>query len=153
MPADATIVALRKDVAKALREKAWSQEFEPVESYTARIQLEEVEQLKVTVMKAEWGIDTDNRTEWENDYAIDIGIQYRAKAALGVEAIEKFDALMLLEQEFVEYFQENRAGTADAPLMSVAVGPGGNGQPYIPDFIETLNQFTAVVRLTFRKWR
>ena len=153
MPADATIVALRKDVTKALKDKAWCQQFIPEQKYVARIDLEEVDQLKVTVMKAQWGIDTDNRADWENEYDIDIGIQYRANPAKGVEATDKFDELMLLVQEIAEYFQDTRPTIADCPLMTIGVGPGGNGQPYIPDHIETLNQFTAVVRLTFRKWR
>jgi hypothetical protein len=61
--------------------------------------------------------------------------------------------LMLLEQEIAEYFQDIRATVSDCPLIDISLGPGGSGQPYIPDHIDTLNQFTAVVRLTFRKWR
>jgi hypothetical protein len=152
MPADATIVTLRKDVATALETKGpWSQSFERVHQlYVPKVELEEVDHLRVTVAKAGWLIEQDNRAEWANDYQIDVAIQYRTKAAYGsTEATGKYDEMMLLQQEFAEYFQDNRPTYADCPLMEIEF-PNG---PYVPDHIERLNQFTGVIRLTFQKWR
>lgn len=152
MPADATIVALRKGVTQALEKKQFSQQFKPEQKYLARRELEDTDQLHVTVMMAQWEMGLDNRAEWVNDYQLFIGIQYRAKANKGIEDTEKFDELMLLEQEITKHFHDVRETFSDAPLVDIALGPDGNGSPYIPEDIDKLNQFTAVVVLTFRKW-
>lgn len=152
--AQAAIVQVAEDVVEQINKKqgGWSQKFNAVRRYRFKSQLEETDQIIVQVGMVAWRAAPDNRTDWSHEFDIDIGIQWRADAKAGDQATEKFDELMKLLEEMSDYWEATRPSAADCPLIHIAFGAGGD-QPYIPDHIESLNQFTGAVRLTFQKLR
>lgn len=154
MPADATIVALRKDVAQVLRDKEFGQPFTVRETYTFQETIEATDHLNLLVGFASWSIEQATRSTRWHDYEIDVGAQYRVKADQGPsDPLEKFDAMMLLLQEIGDYFWTSRPTLSDCFLTAVNVGGPNPGQPYVPQHLFSNNQFTGVLRLAFRKER
>lgn len=152
--AKAAIVQLADDVVDQLNKKqgGWSVGFKAERKYLPKLDLEDVDQLKVLVAMAAWRVAPDNRTDWEHEFDIDIGLNYRAKPSAGDQATEKFDEVLNLAQEITDYWEETRPTVADCPLARVAFGAGSD-QPYLQERIETLNQITSIIKLTFWKLR
>lgn len=152
--AKAAIVQLADDVVDQINKKqgGWEQSFQAERKYQPKAQLEDVDQLKVTVAISAWRVAPDNRTDWAHEFDIDIGFQFRAGPKTGNEATQKFDDLMRLVEQVSDYWEITRPTVADCPLMGIAFGAGGD-QPYIAEHIEKFNQFTSIIRLTFWKLR
>lgn len=152
--AKAVIVTLADEVTADLNKKAggWSQSFKAERKYVPKKELEATDVLTVQTAIAAWRVSPDNRTEWEHEYDIDIGLMYRANEKAGDQATAKFDELLLLVQQIADHYQDTRPTLADCPLTNIQFGAGA-GQPYFAEHIEQLNQFTSVIRLTFTKWR
>lgn len=151
--ADAAIVTVAKAVVEDLNTAGrWSQQFAAVRRYKPKATFEELNTLNVQVALAAWRTSPDNRTDWEHEFEIDIGFMYRADANEGDQAIDAFDKVILLVEEVVDYFQLNRPSQGDCPLRSVSLGTGGD-QPYLPDHIESNNQISSIIKLTYWKLR
>jgi diaminopimelate decarboxylase len=99
-----------------------------------------------------WIKAVDSRSEWKHDYTIAIGLHYRANPKAVDQAKEKFDTFLKLVEEISDHYEDTRPTVADCVLMTVEFG-GGTGLPYAHEVIETQNQFTSVIHLTFRKYR
>lgn len=152
--ADALPVQLWKDITDQLNTKqgAWSLPFTAKRYYQPKTKLEETDQVVVQTAFAAWRVAPDNRTDWEHQYDIDIGVMLRPKATAGDQPHDKYDACLKLAEEITDYWEDTRPTIADCPLTAIAFGPAGDA-PYIPEHIETHNQFTTVIRLTFQKLR
>lgn len=150
----ADIVALADEVAKDLSQRSagWSQSFVAKRKYLPKVNLTDTDNLHVTVAISGWRKSPDSRSEWEHQFDVDIGIQFRASEKSAEEATEKFDALLLLAQQIGDTYEDARPTIADAVLTVVEYG-GPTGLPYLPSHIEENNQFTGVIRLTFTKYR
>ena len=149
--ATSKLVTLAEEVKDTLNAKTWSMDFKATRTYKPNPKLEDTDQLTVLVAMPATRMSPDNRTEWTYEHDIDIGILFRAKPSAG-DAMESFDSCLKLQEEIADYYRELRPAIADMPLIRVAFGAGAD-QPYIPDHINELNQFTGVIRLTFREWR
>lgn len=151
----AAIITLADNVADDLNNKqgGWSQSFTAERVYYPKVDLDDTDRLKVHVGAAAWRKAADNRDESAHDFDIEIGVQYRASENAASQAKQRFDELMILVEEISDYYESTRPTLADYVLTDVNFGPGGSGQPYIPEHVEQFNQFTGVIRLTFRKWR
>jgi hypothetical protein len=149
--AKAKLVVLADEVADTLTDKTWTLPVKAKRTYKPNTKLEDADQLTVLVAMPATRMVPDNRTEWSYEHDIDIGILYRADPNAG-EATAKFDECLKLQEEIADYYREQRPTIADMPLIRVAFGAGAD-QPYIPEHINDLNQFTGVIRLTFREWR
>lgn len=148
--AKAKILVLADDVVNVLNGKQWELQFAPAERlYAPSEKLEETDSIKVTVMPSGMTKNLDNRVEWTRDYAIDIGVQYRARPE-HTERTARFDDCLRLTEQIADYYDQTRASVADMPLTAVEFG-GPTGLPYFPQHITELHQFTGVVRLTFRE--
>ncbi len=150
----AVIVQLADDVVDQLNAKqgGWSMQFEAERKYQPKIELEDTDQLKTSVLMGAWRVAPDNRTDWEHEYEIHIGLQYRPSPKAGDQAIAKLDDVLALAEEITDYWEETRPVIANCPLTAISFGPGGD-QPYIAEHIEKYNQLTTVIRLTFWKLR
>ncbi len=150
--ADAKIVELAKQVVTELNAGTFETSFTSSRSYVPRTALKSTGTLTVLVAASGIRVAPDNRAEWEYEYDIDIGVLFRAPQTAGIEATTTFDTYMRLLEQIADFYRFTRPTTANCPLIAVAYG-GPSGMPYFPEHIEEFNQFTGVVRLTFRQWR
>lgn len=152
--AKAVPVTLRDEVAADLTKKSggWARSFEAVPKYQPKFDFEECDNLQVQVVLMFWRKNPDNRGEWMHEYVIAVGLHWRASAKSASQAIERFDELMLLLEQISDHYEDIRPTIADCVLADVEFG-GGTGLPYAHEVIESQNQFTSVIHLTFRKWR
>jgi hypothetical protein len=152
--AKAAIVTLRDEVAKDLTKKSggWARSFEAVPKYQPKFDFEDTDTLQVQVVPMTWRKVTDSRSEWSHEFVIAVGMHWRADPKSADQATERFDELLKLVEEISDHYEDTRPTVADCVLQAVDFG-GGTGLPYAHEVIESLNQFTSVIHLTFRKWR
>jgi hypothetical protein len=150
----AALVTLAEDVVTQLNAKqgGWSKSFKAERFYTPSPKLEETGTVRCLVVPADCRISPDNRTDWEHEYDVDIGLLYRPSPEKGEQPLAAFDAMLLLVQQVCDYWLETRATNANCPLNPQSPISFPNGI-YIQEHIQTLNQFTSVIRLTFWKLR
>lgn len=152
--AKAKLVALADELTDDLNTKDWTFKFKATRTYKPNPKLENTDALTVLVVMAATRMTPDNRTEWVYEHDADIGVLYRCGENAGVPT-EKFDDCMKLCEEFADKYRLARgAGATMAGMTLTDVSFGGpTGAIYIPEHINEFNQFTGVVRLTFREWR
>jgi hypothetical protein len=152
--ATADFVTLANDVVDQLNQKqgGWAKSFTAERFYSPSPKLEKTGQVKCLVAMADCRIAPDNRTDWEFQFDVDIGLLYRADAKAGENPLAAFDPMMLLVQQVCDYWLENRALIANCPLhpQNPINFPDGI---YIHDHVKDFDQFTSVIRLTFWKLR
>lgn len=150
----AAIITLADEVVKDLNNRAslFGHAYKAERKYRPVVQLEDVDNLVVTVTLGGWTKEPDTRKEWSHQFVIDIGIQYRAGPKTGNEATKTFDGLLSLAEQIGDTYEDTRPTLADCVLTAVEYG-GPSGLPYLPAHIQDLNQFTGVIRLTFTKYR
>lgn len=143
---DAVIVQLAEAVKDTLNAATLSQAFEAVRAYAAAYELKDMETLHVTVGASAVNAVAESRSSDRFEYAVEVGIQQRFA---GGPTEGELDALMLLVEEVVDLFRWKRLA-AFAAAACVAVD---NAPIYVPEHLAGFNQFTSVVRLTFRTTR
>lgn len=150
----ADFVTLAEDVVKQLNAKqgGWSKSFKAKRFYSPSPTLEETGQVTCLVAMADCRISADNRTDWEHEYDVDVGLLYRPDPKSGEQPEAAYDTMMLLVQQVCDYWLETRAANANCPLSPQNPISFPNGI-YLQDHIQQKNQFTSVMRLTFWKLR
>lgn len=151
----ATAVVLRKEVTDDLNKKkgTWATTFQAEERYQPKFNFEETDQLQVQTCLMLWRFIKSSRGFWLDEFVIGVGLHYRAKATSGDQAKAKFDELLKLVEDITGYYMTIlKTAVADCSLENIEMG-GGTGLPYAHEVIETQNQFTSVIHLTFRKER
>lgn len=153
--ADAQVVALAKQVVTELDAGTFETDFTPTRAYSPQADLKNTGSVKVLVTCSGVRQATDNRSDWEYEYDIDVGVLYRASSTLGSdEATTTFDTYMRLLEQIADFYRNTRPATSNADCVLMRVGYGGpSGLPYFPEHVQQFNQFTGVVRLTFRQYR
>lgn len=148
---DARIKTLANEVAEDLRNSVLevSCEHRGVK-YVPTVEVELTEQPLLTVAMAGIRIAPDNRSTWTHQYDIDIGVQHRVQP--NADAEMHFDKALRLCEQIHDKYRDERPQLSDMVLSAVEYG-GTSGLPYLAAHIDTLNQFTGVVRLTFQEWR
>jgi len=148
---DARILTLAREVAEDLRNSVLevSCEHRGVK-YVPTVEVELTEQPLLTVAMAGIRITQDHRAGWVHQYDIDIGVQHRV--APNADAAMHFDKAMRLCEQIADKYRSTRPTLAAMVLVAAEYG-GTSGLPYLAAHIDTLNQFTGVVRLTFQEWR
>ena len=139
----ADIINVADAIVTALNGEAFSQPFTAARGYLPTFDLQEMNELKVTVVPKEDDGKLDTRTASTHDYSIDIGIQKKPPTINNTD----LDPLMLLVQEIADHFlfgQQAAGATLISPAVRVL---------YLQEHLQKLRQFTSVVTLTFRGWR
>lgn len=139
--ADITNVA--DAIVTELNATSFSQPFTAARGYLPTFDLQEMNELKITVVPKEDDGKLDTRSQSTHDYAIDIGIQKKPPAIENAD----LDPLMLLTQEIADHFlfgKQAAGATLIAPTVRIL---------YLQEHLQKLRQFTSVVTLTFRGWR
>lgn len=139
----ADIINIADAIVTALNGEAFSQPFTAVRGYLPTFDLQELNQLKVTVVPKEDDGKLDTRDASTHDYAIDIGVQKKPPTIDNPD----LDPLMRLTQEIADYFlfgKQAAGATLIAPTVRIL---------YLQDHLQKMRQFTSVITLTFRGWR
>ena len=139
----ADIIDVADAIVTELNGHSFSQPFTSARGYLPTFDLQEMGELKVTVVPKEDDGKLDTRTASTHDYAIDIGVQKKPPAIDNTD----LDPLMLLVQEIADHFLFGKQA-AGATLISPTVRV-----LYLQEHLQKLRQFTSVITLTFRGWR
>jgi hypothetical protein len=156
----ATIVQLANDVVDQLNKKqgGWSVGFRAERKYQPKVDFEDLKAVQVQVVPLTWNFELKSRSPdygWLNTYVIGIGINYRSNPKAGDQAISRFDDYLLLVEEITDYWKDlyrTSSLLSDCSIAGVDLG-GATGAPYHHEVIETQNQFTSVIQVTFQKYR
>ena len=135
----AKIIDIADAVLTALAAGTWSQAFSPVRAYRPVYALEQLKDLRVTVVPKSASETRLSRSDLMAEYRVDVAVQQRA--ATDAER----DALMTLVEEFAAAFTGERLeGAAYAVCLHT------DRQPiYDPEHLREHGVFTAVLTLTF----
>ena len=146
-------IALADEVAEDLNRNqgGWQVSFNATREYLPTIELKNTDVLSVQAGFTNHRKTRATRRTFFHDFDIEIGVLYRADPAANKQPKAKLDEIMRLRSQIGDHYDNVRPTIADATLMDVQYGVGGNGQPYIPEHIEKFNQITCVIKLTFRK--
>ena len=139
----ADIIDVADAIVTELNATSFSQPFTAERGYLPTFDLQEMDQLKVTVVPKEDDGKLDTRSQSAHDYAIDIGVQKKPPT---IDTAD-LDPLMLLVQEIADHFlfgKQAAGATLIAPTVRIL---------YLQEHLQKLRQFTSVVTLTFRGWR
>ncbi|MFM7842918.1 MAG: hypothetical protein ACKPEY_01640 [Planctomycetota bacterium] len=140
----AAILQLADVIVADLNAATFSQSFITERSYLPRWRLEDLSTIRVTVVPKDNVGERASRSQWQEDYQIDVAVQQR----LGSNEQDQADGLIQLAEELADYFK-TRNPTGDlATLIAVAFTP-----LFDPDHLEKHKTLTTVIALTFRGWR
>lgn len=138
-------VAIADAVANALTAATLSQDFTAARDYVPSNTLEELAELKVTVLVAGRRRTRLSRADWRVEYDVDVGVQLKlATATLKADA----DAMMYLVEEIADFFSGQLTGYTEAKFESSVINP-----QYAPDHLTAKEVFSGVARLTFVVFR
>lgn len=139
----AILVDLRNKVLKAINAGTFSKKFVAEIGDDPLFDLEELQDLHVTIVAGVRRSERAGRNLWEHDYDIDVGVQQRTD---GTRA--DIDAKMDLPEEIADFFDDNELGLADADFLEAKIEPY-----YSLKHLDEMSVITSVVTLTFRLWR
>jgi hypothetical protein len=140
----AAILELADAVVADLNAATLSQPFTAARAYLPRFKLEELATIRVTVVPKDDVGERASRSQWQEDYQLDVAIQQR----LGANETAQMDGLILLGQELADHFKTRNPTGELATLVSVAFAP-----LFDPEHFEKHKTLTTVINLTFRGWR
>jgi hypothetical protein len=140
----AAIVAIASAIVADLNAHAFSQAFVAQRSYLPRYRLEELQDIRVTVVPKDDVGQRASRSQWQQDYKVDVALQQR----LGADELAQMDSLILLAQELSDYFKARNPAGDMVTLAEVTFAP-----LFDPDHLEKHKTLTTVINLTFRGWR
>lgn len=138
--ADAVVVEL--NVASR-----FSMAVEAERTYVPIFELEGMDTLRVPVVFRADASQRADRTRWQRDYRIEVGILKRVSRD---DQKAEADELTALVEEMAEYFRTSRPLSA---LQQFHCAMVENDPVYDPEHLDRLSQFTSLLILTFREWR
>jgi hypothetical protein len=139
----AHIVQLADAIVDELNRQEFSLAFTAERAYLPVFELQDMNELKVTVVPKQDDGKLDTRSSSAHEYAVDIGVQMKPPTIDN----ENLDPLMGLTQEIADFFlfgQRPGGTTLIAPQVRIL---------FLQEHLHKFHQFTAVVTLTFKGWR
>ncbi len=139
----AQIIQLADAIVDELNGREFSLSFTAERGYLPTFELQELNELKITVVPREDGGKLDTRSSSVHEYAIDIGVQMKPPSIDN----DRLDPLTFLTQQIADYFlfgQRPGGTTLISPQVRLL---------YLQEHLHKYRQFTSVVTLTFRGWR
>ncbi len=143
----ATINAIADAVATALNAADWPIEFTAVRSYQPTFELQQMSELKVSVVPPKVESVRAARGLWEQLYTVEIGVQKRPEELTNAY----LDPLVELAEAIAIYWETHKdltAGGRQFRCMTVVTETVA-----YPDDLAERQMFTSVVCLTFKGWR
>lgn len=136
----AIAIQIADAVVAEINGHTFSQPFTAQRFYRPEFDRKEMATLHVSVLPSETTMASLGRNQVQQDYSVEIGVQKKA-----VE-IADLDALMTLVEEIGDFFKCRRLAQYPSAIWLRM----DNVPIYRPDHLETLKQFTSVLKITFR---
>jgi len=140
----ATILTVADAVVAALNAGTFSKPVTAQRHYVPRFSLDEMDNLRVSVVPRGLASRAFDRNHNTFDYQIDVAVQQRTDVSQG-----SLDALMVLVEEIADFLRKTPLpGIANCKCVEIK-----NEPIYAPEHLAELRQFTSVLTMTFRIWR
>lgn len=140
----AAILQLADAIVAALNDHDFEQPVTAVRTYLPRYRLEELDQVKLTIVPKDDEGEREARGLWQDDYSVDLAIQKRLTSP---DETTEMDGLVLLGQRIVDFLRSAKLGVPATFLRS------GFAPLFDPDHLEQHQTLTTVVNLVYRGWR
>lgn len=141
----ALAVQLADAIVAELNDATFGQAFTATRAYRPFYELSDMETLRVTVVSATFDASTLTRAGDREECGVDIAVQKK----VNVDDTDAVDPLMnLLEEIGLHFRRKTMATTRPATCVRRETIKGAEAG-YAPEHIETLRQFTGIMRLTF----
>jgi hypothetical protein len=139
------IIQIADALVAELNAGTFSQTFTAERAYVPRFNLEEMAELRVTVVPKGVEITGGTRAKSVHDYRIDIGVQKK----LDSDDLAGVDALMAFVEEIADYLRFRRLeGAPEAHWLGIE-----NGPIYVTGHLHEMRLFTSVLTVTYRVMR
>ncbi len=138
----AVITDIADAVVQELNAGSFSQSFTAERNYLPVYELEDIKNLRVTVVPKGMAVQSTGRNSTQHDAAIDIAVQKK------LDALDNstLDPLLALVDEIADRFRFKRLDS-----YPNAIWVNTQNQPvYAPEHLDQLRLFTSVLTLTFR---
>ena len=140
----AKIIDIADAIVAELTGGSFSQPITAQRAYKPTFDLQEMQDLHVTVVPKGLESQQSSRSMVQQDFQIDIGVQKKLDADDG-----EIDALMGLVEEIADFFRQGRLeAVPNAALIRTE-----NAPVFSPEHLSELRQFTSVLTLTYRMLR
>ncbi len=141
----AVITDIADAVAAEINRATLSQPATASREYLPHFKLEDMQELRVTVVPKSVLTQPGGRAHNQHDYAIDVAVQKKLQKADNAE----IDPLMMLVDEIADHFRFKRLSSFPNAMWLKT-----ENQPvYSPEHLQEMRQFTSVLTLTFRLMR
>lgn len=140
----AIIVDIAEEIKEDLNVTTFADPFEATRAYVPQFELEEMEDLHVTVVPKVVEDVIEARNKQRREYEIDIAVQLR----LIDEAIGTIDKRMELVEEITNHLRNRTFLDGAAQWVKTR-----NEPIYDPEHINELSQFTSIITLTYFFWK
>jgi hypothetical protein len=138
------VVDIADKVVEELNAGSFSQPFTAERAYLPCYALEDVKDLRVTVVPKAVDIQAATRTSNQQDIEIDVAVQQKLTAADNAE----IDPLLALVEELADHFRFKRFASPDAVWIRTR-----NEPVYAQEHLDRFRVFTSLLTLTFRTFR
>lgn len=136
-----TMIQLADAIVASLNAGSFGQRFQAERHYQPVVELQQLQQLKVTVVPKSVSISAASRQDSFFDCAVDIGVQRKIS-----DDPEVLDGLMQLVEEIADHLRFKRLdGFPAAAWLSIE-----NDPIFAPDHLEKERVFTSVLTVTYR---
>ena len=136
---NAAILTIADAVVAELNAQTFTLPVQAVRGYLPTFELQELSQLKVTVVPRQDDGRLDTRESSAHEYQLDIGVQQKPEKTDNAH----LDPLLRLTQEIADHFRFGRVASASLTSPKIRI-------LYLQEHLQKFNQFTAVVTLTFK---
>lgn len=141
--ANATMVLLADALVTALNDESFSQAFTAVRSYLPAFELEDLADLRVSVVPHGQAIEKEARGIVRWQCVMDVGIQKRVDP----DTLAEGDVLAALVEEMCEFLLDTRlaiSGTEGIPLLT-------ESEPFVVvEHLDAYRVFTSIIGVTYR---
>lgn len=139
-----TIIDIADAVVSELNGGSFSQQFTAKRLYQPLFDLQQLKQLKVSVVPKAVEIERSDRVAHQYDYQIDVAVQKKFDTTENAE----LDPLMGLVEQIADFFKDRRLSAyPDASWIKT------ENLPWSPEHMIQQRVFTSVLTLTFRVLR
>ena len=138
------VTQIAEAVVTELNGATFGQPIQAERQYLPLFELEQLKDLRVTVVPKSQAIEATSRSTNQHDIDIDIAVQKKLPQTTPAE----IDPLMVLVQELADHFRFKRLTSPDAVWIKTQ-----NEPVYAPEHLDRFRVFTSILTLTFRVLR
>jgi hypothetical protein len=143
----AKIADLRDAVVDFINNETYSQSFTATAANVPSLELEETNDVVVTVFPGEFEEEGETRGDWRLEITINIAVQKAITALTAAARLIEEDAMLLLREEIADSLKNENMGTYE---MNTISGDGVAQIPFNQEHLIQAGHFTSVIGVTYR---